>query len=94
MKTTPEGGIMNRTILITVSSIQLMDKRVANSPSKECRLSKHAQSIADKDKQCKYPDSQRTFEQNLQIFRVEMVQPRWEFPGIVESVKRRLIIAH
>jgi hypothetical protein len=71
-----------------------MDKRVANSPSKECRLSKHAQGIADKDEQCKYPDSQRTFEQNLQIFRVKMIQPRWELPRTVEGVKRRLIVAH
>ena len=54
----------------------MMDKRVANSPSKECRLSKHAQSIADKDEQGKYPDSQRAFEQNLEVFRVEMIKPR------------------
>lgn len=98
MNTTPDGGMMNRTTLkrgqLGVCSAGSGGKRVANSPSEKRRLSKHTQGFANKDEQREDPDSHRAFEQNLEVLRIEMIQPRWEFPGVVESVERRLIVAH
>lgn len=62
------------------------------SPSKKCGLAEESKRIVNEDEERQDPYSQGAFEEDLEVLRIEVIQPRREFLGVVEGDERCLFI--